>query len=72
MLGGRHSCVIDGGVEDERGLGNDRGATGDDEARLVAGRGVDRYDQNDACDLGPLVADDLGVGRPGGGTCATR
>lgn len=63
MLDGRLGRVIDGGVEDERRLGDDRRASGNHEAGPIAGRRVDRLDQDGRCDLRTLVSDDLGVRR---------
>ena len=48
------------GVEDQRRLGDDGRAAGDDEAGLVGGGGVDRLDQDGDGGLGALVAGDVG------------
>ena len=68
MLGGLLGGLVDGGVEDERGLGHDDGTARHDEAGLVAAGRVDRLDQDGDGGFGTFVA--ARPGRPArAGTC---
>ena len=55
--------VVDAGIEDQRGLGDDHRPAGGDQAGLIGGRRIDRLQQHGDGGLGTLVADHLGRGR---------